>query len=103
MPLYEFKCTCGKRVEEFFMVKEEKRCRCIVCGEMMQRVYTPPAVRPNGIKRTPAGAVELGTEYPSVPAPRDRFENAEHELAQVIEQAPDLDGSGDCELSKLNA
>lgn len=102
MPLYELKCICGKHVEEFFMVNEEKRCRCIACGEMMQRMFSPPSIR-MGIQRAPTGTVEVGNEYPKAPSTKDCFADAEREMAHVIEQAPDLDGSGDCELSRLHA
>jgi putative FmdB family regulatory protein len=103
MPLYEFRCRCGRKREEFFFVAEEKVLKCDQCGCTMSRQFTAPAIRIGSIAhRAPSGAVETGTEYPKPSTVPDRFENVEREIAQVIEHAPDLDGSGDCELSKLN-
>ena len=102
MPLYEFKCpACGSRTEEYFKADEEKRSRC-KCGELRARVFTPWAVhmpRP----KPPKGGIETGNEEIKADIQPDRYENAEREMHQIIEQCPDLDGSGDCELSRLHA
>ena len=45
MPLYEFKCSCGRRREEFFLMEEDKSLDCDYCGQEMGRLFTAPAIR----------------------------------------------------------
>lgn len=47
MPLYEYKCGCGKEVlieKPMSMVSQSERCSC---GEIMRRVYSPPHIALN--------------------------------------------------------
>jgi len=104
MPLYEFRCCrCDRNIELYFGMDERKDPRCMVCNDPLCRVFSPAAIRPNGVKHTPPGMVEVGTESIKAAPKPDRFADVEREMHQVIEQCPDLDGSGDCELSKLHA
>jgi len=102
MPLYEFRCpSCGSKVEEYFKIDEKKSSWC-ACGAQRARVFTPWAVHmPKS--RPPAGCVETGNEKIIAGEQPDRYANAEREMHKIVEQCPDLDGSGDCELSKLHA
>jgi putative FmdB family regulatory protein len=101
MPLYEFHCTrCDIDRDLYFKADERKEPRCEQCNELMSRVFTPLAVhmpRP----KPPSGCVETGNELIRPDTQPDRYKDVEREIHQVIEQAPDLDGSGDCELAKL--
>lgn len=52
MPFYDFKCIeCGKIVEEFFKITDEKIMKCTECGTRMEQVIlTAPGLSdPGGI------------------------------------------------------
>lgn len=41
MPLYEFSCACGERIEKLF-VKPVKTTKCPKCGKRMERIISAP-------------------------------------------------------------
>lgn len=45
MPLFDFKCNCCSDVIE---VTENIPPACTTCGEIMQRIWSVPAVKFNG-------------------------------------------------------
>jgi len=45
MPLFEYKCDCGKKIEvlkQFASAKKTERCSC---GSQMTRLMSTPAIR----------------------------------------------------------
>lgn len=101
--IYVFKCTsCGYKNDYWYKswrdLDEPPDCQC--CGDEMQRVYTAPAIRPNGIKKAPPGTVEVGNEQPE-PRQIDHMVGIEDKIYEAINTC-DLDGSGDYELRNLN-
>lgn len=89
MPLYGFSCSCGAEIEEFRHVSEcSSPKECPICNNDMQRVFTPPAVRPNGIRKTPSGLVELGNERPE-PKKVDYMDGIERIANDFLNQSSD--------------
>lgn len=50
MPKYDFKCTACGIVQELLLTIVESSTipPCTLCGQEMQRVYTPPAIQFKG-------------------------------------------------------
>lgn len=44
MPLYEYKCECGKMTERFETMSGTHQKRKCECGKQADRCYTPPAL-----------------------------------------------------------
>jgi putative FmdB family regulatory protein len=100
--LYEYKCECGHRAEEFFPYKDyQSTIPCPVCFDTMHRVFTTFALH-EPKRKTPNGMVELGNDYPSVKEV-DHMDGIEQTINEVLDSGVDLDGSGDLELNKLSA
>ncbi len=52
MPFYDFKCNeCGKIVEEFFKIDDEKIVECVECGKQMEQIIlsAPGLSDPGGV------------------------------------------------------
>ena len=45
MPMYEFKCACGKAVDKFLRLAEYDNPQTCECGQTMVRQLSAPAVR----------------------------------------------------------
>jgi putative FmdB family regulatory protein len=44
MPLYEYVCrACGSRTEVRHTIAEARPSRCVACGGVLERVFTPPS------------------------------------------------------------
>lgn len=92
--IYPYKCPdCRKYVEEIRPASEAGALMlCPDCGQVMCRVYTPVACRPNGIRRTPPGQVELGND-PSRGHTSNRV--ADYDIPRdAIEAMPELSRLG---------
>jgi hypothetical protein len=95
--IYEFKCLkCGTSDDYYFHSHEDLKPPRCKCGAETVRVFTPSAIRANGITRPPAGAVEVGDQQPEPEARRDRYEGATAEIMQHISQNSEM------EMSRLN-
>lgn len=82
--LYEYKCMkCGFSDEYWYRYNNVSTP--LHCGKEMDRVYTPPVVRPNGIMRDPPGQVCMGTERPN-PKKVDHMDGVEREMYHAVEQ-----------------
>ena len=45
MPFYEFTCDCGRTIEKFFAMTEDKNVICEGCKKkLMQRKFTVPGI-----------------------------------------------------------
>lgn len=96
--IYEFLCKCGFKNEVYYSTIDKYKVPvCTCCGELMNRVYSPCAIRIDASKtKAQKSAIELGNEYPKAAQQQDRLKNVEKELLQVI------NSNSDWELSKLN-
>lgn len=44
MPRYEYRCAEGDEVSVFHKVDEQPEVRCPTCGQMAERVFSPPMI-----------------------------------------------------------
>ncbi|MCH9621020.1 MAG: hypothetical protein S4CHLAM20_04340 [Chlamydiia bacterium] len=44
MPVYQYKCSCGKEKEEFLPMSEYKKSMLCECGEKMKKIVSAPSL-----------------------------------------------------------
>lgn len=95
--LYEFRCNeCNTNTEIFFTSHNEYHIpSCVVCNNKLTRVYTAPALRCNGIRKTQPGLIEMGNDYPSVEKKDESYDTLDKEINEYI------NNNSEMELSRL--
>lgn len=92
--IYEFHCnTCDHDYEFWFKsYKDLEAPFCQACGATMVRKYTAPALRCNGMHKTPKGMVEMGNDYPTMPQV-DRYAGVEQAMSEYVSNNSDMEMS----------
>lgn len=45
MPLYDYKCKCGKQFESFFLMSDDSSTASCSCGKTARKVYSAPSLK----------------------------------------------------------